>query len=492
MSLFWNLFLADMQQSKLVSLLRPLTVREMRSLAAYVQSPYFNRHEQVIALMELLHEAHPEFAAASLVREEVGARIFGKNPYRDQQLSDVMTYLTRLVCDFLADNQYRKDPVQRRRYLGQAYRERGMDDFFQKYLAKAPNQSLPLYLPEQQYEHYLWEREQVLHLSDHKTRTVHDHFQRMVTHLDTYYLMMKLRYGCEMLNRNRVQRQDFDLDLLNLMLDFIGKQLDQWTEQPLIEAYYRVCLMLQEEAQTDLFIQADAFIRTRHAELPVELLRDLYAYLLNYCIRRINTGDVSFQEILFGQYQWQLETEILLADKWLSPWDYKNIVSLGLKMEKFDWVDRFIETYRLKLKPTFRENAHRYNLAYLRFAQGAYHKALHLLQNVEFDDVFYQIGSKVILLKTYYETEDFEALFYLADASEAYFRRNREIPAYQTEIYLNFIRFLRKLSHVHIRLRSTYRLVDKKQMESLRRRIMARQKVAQIEWLVRKVELLEM
>lgn len=477
-----------MHESKLVRLLQALNAWEIRRLTTYVRSPYVNQHQQVIGLMEVLQEIHPGFTEKSLNRSEIGRRVFGNESYREQQLSDLMTYLIRLVFDFLAQEQYDQDSFQKRLYLGQAYRQRGMDAFNQKHLSRSQPSLSDTHRPQAHFEQYLWEQERVLHLSDHKARTKDQTFQRMVGHFDTYYLMMKLRYGCEMLNRSRVQSQEFDLGLLYLVLDFVAENVAKWPEEPLIEAYYRICRMLQEEAQPDLFFAADQFIRLRYEELPTDLLRDLCAYLLNYCIRSINTGDLSFQVILFEQYQWQLATNVILEGKWLSPWDYKNIVSLGLKMDKFDWTHTFIESYKVRLKVNFRANAYRYNLAVLYYAQQVYGKALGLLQDVEFEDVFYQIGSKAILLKTYYETEDFEALFYLADAAEAYFRRNREIPTYQKEIYLNFIRFLRKLTHLHIRLRSTYRLVEKRQVESLRKRIETKQKVAQMDWLLRKVD----
>ena len=473
--------------TKLIALLRPLSAWEMQRLSAYVKSPYFNKHKGVIQLMEFIHAAAPEFAPEQLDKQLIWEHIFGSKPFHIQTLRDLMTYLTRLVKGYLAQDQFKDDSFQQQRYLVQAFRTRGMDTFHRRHLEAGSRKKPSIIRPDDHFERYLWERERVFHLSDNKTRKADNSFERMVGHLDTHYLMMKLRYGCEMLNRNRIQDQHFDIDLLELILGFISSRLSEWEDQPLIEAYFRVCRMLQQEEQTERFQQAYDWIRTRQDHIPSDLLRDLCAYLLNYCIRRINTGNTYFQQELFEQYEWQLESEIILEAGWLSPWDYKNIVSLALKMDRFEWAASFIETYRSHLKPAFRENAHRYNLATLSYAQADYGKALSLLQDVEFDDIFYQIGSRTILLKTYYETAAFEALFYLADATEAYLRRQRAIPRYQAEIHLNFVKYIRKLSHLHIRSRSTYRLVGPKQIETLNRRIRQTKKVAQLNWLEQKI-----
>src|SRR5690606_12553717 len=127
------------------------------------------------------------------------------------------------------------------------------------------------------------------------------------------------------------------------------------------------------------------------------------------------------------------------------PSNYKNIVTLGIRLKEFDWTDRFIEKYKETLAPQFRQNAYTYNLASYYVGKKEYKSALKLLQKVEFVDVFYHLDAKAMMLRMYYELDDTEALESLMQTFKAYLNRNKLISNYQNEVYLNLIKYTQKV-----------------------------------------------
>jgi hypothetical protein len=137
---------------------------------------------------------------------------------------------------------------------------------------------------------------------------------------------------------------------------------------------------------------------------------------------------------------------ILLEDQSFSPWHFRNIVVIGLRLKEFSWIEDFINVYAPLLPENQRENALTFNLAQLYFYQKKYDLVIKTLQSVEYDDYTYNLNSKTILICTYYDTGETDALFFLLDSFRAFLNRNKNIPEERKNLYRNFISFTKKLA----------------------------------------------
>ena len=140
--------------------------------------------------------------------------------------------------------------------------------------------------------------------------------------------------------------------------------------------------------------------------------RHLYQYAQNYCIRQINRGKKNFSHELFALYQAQLENGLIFSNGFLHHLDFKNIVSTAIQSGDLSWTEQFIHQYKNKIPAGDRKNTFSYSLASLYFEQGKTDQVIKLLNQVSFNDINYQISGRYLLLKTYYETHQSEALRY--------------------------------------------------------------------------------
>jgi hypothetical protein len=212
-------------------------------------------------------------------------------------------------------------------------------------------------------------------------------------------------------------------------------------------------------------------------------LRDMYAYVQNYCIRQANLGNSDFLNELFDAYRTLLDSGIIYVQDHLSQFDFKNMVTVGLRVEEYDWVEAFITRESAVLPEDFRQNAITYNLARLHFARKDFKQALRLLFGVEFTDVYYHLDGKSLLLKTYYELEDFEPLLSLIKAFRVYLRRNRKISTYQLTIYNNLIKYVKQLTRL--------KLGRNVNLTNVKSDIENTKQIADLSWLNQKVEEVE-
>jgi hypothetical protein len=147
-------------------------------------------------------------------------------------------------------------------------------------------------------------------------------------------------------------------------------------------------------------------------------------------------------------YKISLEKGILLLNGELGQHHYKNIITISLRLKKFDWVESFIETYTHQLPESARENAYNYNLANVYFSKGEYEKVIEQLREVEYQNLTYALGSKLMLLRTYFELKEDTALSSLIDAFRIYIRRNKKMTSQVKQQYMNTLRFTKKITGI--------------------------------------------
>ncbi|MFK7922717.1 MAG: hypothetical protein AB8H47_12210 [Bacteroidia bacterium] len=475
-----------MNNSRIIGLLQTFSATEMRRLGEFVRSPYFNKHEGVLALFAVLEAAYPDFSSSSLDRERL-CQCLLSHVISLQQLQDITSYLTRLLERFLAQERWESQPLQRQGQLVFSLRERKMSKEhlrayikWQKLLPKP--QSVSEYL-----DYYHIEEEGMHTQVLERKRKTAPHLQKAIQAFDHYYLLNRLRYACALLNRRIVLADEAELSWARQLYHHINENRTQWQTHPLIVAYHQLFHLLDHEGE-DEFRAIEEHLEAHLSLISPASLRELYAHLMNFCIKKLNEGNQDYQARLFALYQDQLAQGILLDEGQISPADYKNIVSLALRNEAFDWVGAFIEDYKNKLPPDRQEVAYRYQKANLHFHLADYSSCLRLLRTQEFEDSYYQLGAKTMVLKVHFETGDFEAFYYAAAAFESFLQRNRKIPAYQKELYLNLIRFSKRLAKLYIQHQIGSSMLKKAQLLRLDKRLSKHRKIAQSAWILSKMD----
>jgi hypothetical protein len=175
-------------------------------------------------------------------------------------------------------------------------------------------------------------------------------------------------------------------------------------------------------------------------------LSDLYICALNYCINQINHNESQFYLEVFQVYKTLIEKKLIMDENdRLTVQQYKNMVTVSIRVEAFEWTKQFIEDYKEHLPEEEAENAYTYNMAKLEMEQGNFSKVKRLLAFVEFPSIFYQLDSRLMLIRTYYELEDFEDLGYLLNSFRMFLRRNKKLPESRRKSYLNLIRVLQSV-----------------------------------------------
>ncbi|MBK7856349.1 MAG: hypothetical protein IPJ79_16970 [Bacteroidetes bacterium] len=101
-----------------------------------------------------------------------------------------------------------------------------------------------------------------------------------------------------------------------------------------------------------------------------------------------------------------------------------------------------------------------------------------MLHKVSFTDIYYQLDSRSVLLKTYYETSDLDALQYHITAFRNFLKRNHSVSEYQLSIYSNLVKYTQRLLAAG---NSKTKLLKLK-------KVALNKSVADVQWLEQKIE----
>ncbi len=466
-----------MLNSQLYYTFRKLDNKERQAVAEYSQSPFFNKKDEVAKLCSYFAKNIGKQEGKLFLKTQVYKSIFPKQEYDDTKLRLTMSACLKLVERYLAIQQMESDPNDRDMYLLQALRQRGMDKRFEKKL-KTVRSGLDM----ANRRDANWNRLNYYLASEHlegesgKRRSSRLELHPLNDHLTTYYLSEMLRHACSALTHQAISAQVYDMGLLAQVLrlaDAFGVE-----QRPAIAIYYYASKALQNPDDPQYFDQWRNCLNASEGLFSNVELRSIYLLGINFCIRQMNRGGQRFIKEAFDLYRAALEKDLLAENGYLTAFTFKNIIRIGTALNEHDWINGFFEKYQSSLHPSERSNVVRYNAAFLHFRRKEYDKAMPLLQQSDFADTLNNLDARRMLLRIYFELEEWQALDSLMHSFTTYLRRQKDL-GYHKDLYLNLLRYLRQMLELP--------KGDKKGLEKLKLRVKETPLVAEREWLLEQI-----
>lgn len=454
-------------------LIDKLSISEWDELKRFLQFRFPRMRDDVLHALNSLQEK----GSSNFSREDIHEWLYPNLPFDDKVIRYLLTDVNKVVSEYFSYKQLTKQAKQQQALLLQELAERGCSRTFQKTYNQQLRNLADSGLADTEALHHYYELHSLkakAELSAGKRSS--DAFEESSNYLDQYFVAKKLQVSAEKINLNFILKKEWNDPFLETILEQIDNGL--FNDSPYIRLYRLIIQSLTEPENEGAFEKLKDGLSKMLGRLSASELTDLYQYLLNYCIRSINAGKLGFQDELLTVYQGALAHGALLSNNSISQWDFKNVVTIALRTGNLDYAREFIHSYKQFLPASQRTNALAYNLANLHFYEKNFRAAIVQLQKVDLDDVFYRLDARSILLKSYYELDDTDALFYHATAFRSMLNRNRKISDQQRKLYLNLIKHTISLSRS---------VGEKQKIKLIRQRISQNPNVADLKWLEGKI-----
>lgn len=433
-----------MEKTKLFYALSSLDQRQRQDFTDFISSPFFNKRADVVRLWEVLRLHGIREGETS---EALFEKVFPGEKYNSDQFNKLKTRLLNQFYAFLSHARLKDDPSLELLLQVKALNEQKNSALIQARIRKA--ERMLEKREAQDAEHFFLqmelEFEKNIQLHDRPRRPEKTNTHAIAQNLEHGFLAQAFKLNYALQNENKILGMDHEWD-------FIRENWSRLVEReaefpPLVRLYLHLNGLFQDEHPRH-FNCLHELLRTHAESISHRELQSIYTGALNYCARKMNCGFHSYEAEYFKLASEMIVLGILVgASGSLSPWMFKNITTVAVRLGEFDWAKEFIETHARHIDPVKRKAAIAYNMGLYYFYTEDFESAqreLHrLLQFGE--DIFYHLDGRAFLLRTYYHTGDAQAMESLLHSFRMYINRNKQISKTHKENYLTFIKFFRRL-----------------------------------------------
>jgi hypothetical protein len=472
-----------MFSKKLITLLQTFSKPELNRFRKYLQSPYLNDQPDATRLFDIIHESLRKGSSdgADFEKKRIWQQLFPRKETDDLHLRRLASDLTQLALQFMVAEARQQDPLSEALEMQQLLEKQelkkhlaGAERQIDKYLNTAVGKSSQYYYA--QFRKHVQTFNQAS-----KTVSTAGYMDRLLPadhYLECFYIVQKLKFYVGWLHYRGFRATDQVMDMIPGFWEYISSS--KFADVPIIRVYQQMIACFTEPEREEHFQRLVADLEQFANDLPEEDLRECYQTAQNYCALKINQGRTEYYSVFFNLIKDTIQWGILLENGQISEGVFKNTVTIGLRVNEFDWVEQFIRNYAPYLPSNIRENARSFNLANLYSHQKKYDKVIELLRDVEYSDIVYALGSKLVLLRTYYESDEFLAMDSLIDSFKIYLRRNKVISKGLKREYNNFLIFLKKLS--------TLNTSHPQAVEKFKKRLQEMPNIVSKKWLLERIE----
>lgn len=170
--------------------------------------------------------------------------------------------------------------------------------------------------------------------------------EQAIIALDRFYVSSRLKLYCEILNRRALLNATDEIKY-PLLLPF-NKLRPVIKEARSVQLYHSLYRML--ETWKDKYFED--YLQTLLANwkgLSKAEALGLFTYGINFCSLKIQQEESRYLTKVWDLYMHMHRNELLLAEGQISPWQYKNMVEVGLRLKHFDTTRELIDHYKKHL-----------------------------------------------------------------------------------------------------------------------------------------------
>jgi hypothetical protein len=439
-----------MKDTKIYDFLSQFSATELNRFHRYLESPYHNRNQWCKSLFSVLESHIRTEDESDLDKQLVYYKIFETEAYDDKRFRKLCSDLLDLGESYLALEIYQSNPLHQANYLLQAVHQRQLEKMYNSATNSVKNLSAKQFQRPASYYYYQYEIEKNLYKLQNlevkrasKNSIQLINLSEIVNNLDYFYISEKLKYYCSLLSWNKIVSLDHKILFIDEIIQIAEKE--EFKHIPPIAIYLKIYYTYIEFENEEHYFDLKKLITNNLEIFPIDEAKDIMDSAINYTIQKHNRGKLEYLQESLDLYRAAIDKEVIFVNAELTPWTFKNIITIALRLREFEWTENFIKEYSHKINIAFRENAINYNIAILNFHLKKYSAVIPLLQKVEYDEEYYSLNSKGQLLITYFELKEFEVLEPFLLSFEIYLKRNKKIPKENTVRYLKLIKLTKKL-----------------------------------------------
>lgn len=468
--------------SKLIYLLSALSTKDHTLFRDYLNSPVFNKKREAVALFEYCLQNCLGNPLTEVNDYEAHEKIWPGDKVVPKRMNKLKSTLVNLIMGYLEYRNWRADTGSRQlaqiKELNHIHDESYLPRLHAKALKKT-KEEVNLKTSWLQLEHAI---QYMQFLNRHAPRKAASYLDESLIALEEMILVYTLKFAFMTVNQSQIIGAAPFPAWLGKTIETI--QRDQLTGSPLLEIYYLLYLTHPADASMGNLLRLKKLVIENSKHCTRSEAFDIYTGTLNNFNRQMPRQKTFYLPDIFDLYQSMVAIYVRQLGGKLTVAHLKNIVSLGMRLNHFKWVEALLSDAKkllgqsgasLKLALDYNYGVHHF---YRREFERATRQFYTVLADAE--DVFYAADARGYLLMCLYETGDSMGMESLMHSFKMYLRRNKGLSDHHKKKHLAFLRAMGHLLSTPSN--------DKIRLQKLLAEIAPLKASTSKEWLLEKVE----
>ncbi len=431
-----------MLNSKFISIYINLSKSERIMLRKFFDSPYHNNRNDVVKLIDYLY-SKKKLTENTINNEAIYKYVYPDKKYDYLDYRHLLSFATKVIEDFLVHHHIKSTSLLNKKIiLAKKYRQLN--------LYKQSRHVLEIEIPkietikDSTYYFYQTEIEQEKYLDTNpNNRKTDSNLKKIADKQLDYFIIETLKSGVNAYLHQQIKAENNAIHLLNPIIDLIRK--NEFQLNPLAQFYYTAYCMLTEKDNEIYFKKIVAILLNKKNLIPENEVKNILLLTINYCIKKINSGEKSFALTSFSLYIYGIENKILFESGELSRFTFTNTITIGIQLNKIKEMKLFINNFKKYLSEEEKDRTVKFNNIRLDYAEKKYKDAMLGILTTDFNDIFWNLSSKFTLIKIYYEQKETEVLEQYLNSFRIFLYRQKKI-GYHKKRYQNIIKFIKMMT----------------------------------------------
>ena len=427
-----------MKRPQLLSILKKFTRQELKVFQGYLNGLY-PKLQQEQQLLQYLITYYPTFDDKQLSKEVLHQALFGE-PYKGKKLGNLFSDLNLHAKEFLVWQAHKNAFFDRSFLLIQALYQRELYKVAKYELNKLfkaikRTKTTPI-------DYYQLFKLTHLHLAiKHQPNALTpDDLQQSYQQLNTFYLTQSYRLFCELLNKRNIYKEELIED------DQIIEQLLQSTlataPSQLLYCYQQALTMLFRDCEV-AFQQLRQVYLVHYKTFTIENQYILLQYLINFSIPKIMSGKAMYEEYALNFYTIGFTSKMLLQNTHRSDTNLLNAVTLGCRLQKYEWVTATLEKHIIHINQDIRPHINKMAKAMVAFGRKDFPYVLELLKVVSFHNINNALRARGMVIVSLLEVGAYKTLRSYLAAFEKFLKKNpKQLSRQVAQRYERFVEII--------------------------------------------------
>jgi hypothetical protein len=454
--------LENKRGQKLYYYLSRLNEKELRDFHAYLSSPLLGNSPQFARMLLTIQER-----VLATNRSSIDADLFQEEFSPGGPLDEKVTKYIRIrlvqmldkFMDFTAFMDYRADRNAQDIHLLKALHTRGWEKYFLKVHEEV--EARPPIKKDGEYHLYRLWRAVVKgdFLAERRPIGEEKEAKSIVERLEIFLTHLTLKYASAEKNESMGGTASVVFHFIPATLEYFQQNKHKMHRET--TGYYHAYRMFTPapkgtNSTNEPFEHAKAVLVDDLTTDKSEK-KDLFAFLINHCLREIRMGDSSFRMQRLQLYEFALKTGIISDGGRISKAIYKNIIVNMCQLGEIEWAEKFLEEWKDRIAGDRDHLGYYNNLAHILFHKKEYEKAIEVLYNrvTLYEDAPYGLSARTNICRALWHIKDYEWLLSNLEAMRQFIGRVEDLAGPEKIGYDNFIRYLSRMATAIQKVRET-------------------------------------